>query len=89
MPTSWDGYEGDAGRALAERYGALDPEALNGWLRPILPDEPSTILDVGAGSGRDTAWLAGLGHEVVALEPSEAMRETGRSRHDSPSIRWI
>ena len=32
------------------------------------------MLDVGAGSGRDGAWLGACGLDVVAAEPSGAMR---------------
>jgi SAM-dependent methyltransferase len=31
------------------------------------------VLDVGCGDGRDARWLAELGHDVVAVEPSEEM----------------
>ncbi|WP_429088889.1 hypothetical protein [Aeromonas allosaccharophila] len=40
---------------------------------------PRRLLDVGAGSGRDAAFLAGLhqGHSVVAVEPSQALASLG------------
>lgn len=44
-------------------------------------------LDIGAGSGRDAAWLASLGFEVVAAEPAEGMRREGQGRH--PGLRWL
>ena len=47
------------------------------------------MLDVGAGTGRDAAWLARLGHEVVAVEPSAAMRAEAERRHPAARIRWI
>ena len=31
-------------------------------------------MDVGAGSGRDAAWLASLGYNVTGVEPAQAMR---------------
>ena len=37
-------------------------------------------LDVGAGSGRDAAWLASLGYEVVAAEPAAGMRREASKR---------
>ncbi|MCW2725298.1 MAG: class SAM-dependent methyltransferase [Frankiales bacterium] len=37
-------------------------------------DRPLRVLDVGAGTGKLTAALLGLGHEVVAVEPDDAMR---------------
>lgn len=83
-------YDHDAVE-LAERYDALDPATLYGHVAGFL--RPSggggLALDVGAGSGRDAAWLVDLGHEVVAVEPAEAMRAEGARRHASPGIRWI
>jgi hypothetical protein len=35
------------------------------------------------------AWLASCGLEVVAVEPSAAMRTEAQRLHPSPSIRWI
>jgi SAM-dependent methyltransferase len=64
MSPGW--YEDNAA-SVVPVYEAIDPAALHGWLPDLLP---ATILDVGAGSGRDAAWLASLGHEVVASEPS-------------------
>ncbi len=60
--------------AAAQRYEAVDAEALNAWLRDLLPEEGGCVLDVGAGSGRDAQWLTERGHEVVAVEPDCAMR---------------
>lgn len=37
-------------------------------------------VDVGAGSGRDTAWLASLRYQVVATEPAAGMRREGQLR---------
>lgn len=39
------------------------------------------ILDVGAGSGRDTAALRALGVEAVGVEPNEAMRARAMASH--------
>ena len=47
------------------------------------------MLDVGAGSGRDAAWFAARGWEVVAVEPAAAMRQEAARRHASPLIRWV
>lgn len=33
------------------------------------------VVDVGAGTGKGTRAVAALGHEVIAVEPSEGMRE--------------
>ena len=74
---------------LADRYESVSPERVHGWLRDLLPSPPATILDVGTGSGRDAAWLAGRGHTVVAVEPSSRFRTIARERHDDPAIQWV
>ena len=47
------------------------------------------MLDIGAGSGRDAAWLAAQGHTVVAVEPAAAMRHEGQRLHLDANIRWL
>lgn len=70
------------------RYEALSAEALWGRVRDLLPAGAGRLaLDVGAGSGRDAAWLAGLGFEVVAAEPAAGMRAEGARLH--PGLRWV
>lgn len=51
-------------------------------LRPRLSTEFGPILDIGAGSGLNSAWVLehAPGAEVVALEPSPAMRSLALGR---------
>jgi len=74
---------------LAPRYEALDPEAVYAAAIGLLPSVPSRVLDVASGSGRDAAWLRGMGHSVTAVEPSAAMREQARRLHPGDGIDWI
>jgi SAM-dependent methyltransferase len=68
---------------------AHDPGILNGWLRDLLPDAPAVVMDVGTGSGRDAAWLSSLNHEVLAIEPSAAMRTEAQRLHPTANLRWL
>jgi SAM-dependent methyltransferase len=81
-------YETNAKR-LAELYESAPATTIHAQLADFLPPGPGLALDVGAGSGRDAAWLASLGYEVVAAEPAAAMRREGMSRHRDAGIRWI
>ena len=47
--------------AIVERHESIAPEKVNDWLEDVLPNQPSLVLDVGAGLGRDAAWLASRG----------------------------
>ena len=82
-------YEGEAGRALADRYEAVSASDLHGPVADLLPAAPARVLDVGAGSGRDASWLAEMGHSVLAVEPSATFRAEGARRHPDPAISWI
>ncbi len=82
-------YNAQAERLAAE-YEALDPTDYQNTFASLLPRGSNLLaLDVGAGSGRDAAWLAGLGFEVVAAEPASGMRSVGQRLHDNGAIRWI
>jgi SAM-dependent methyltransferase len=76
-------------RELSQRYEAIAAEKIHAWLIPSLPTSPALVLDVGAGSGRDAAWLILRGLEVVAIEPSAGMLAEAQRLHPSPSIRWL
>lgn len=73
--------------ALAEHYEALPDGAAFAAFRPVLPSG-GLALDVGAGSGRDAAWLERLGFDVVAAEPAAGLRAEGIRRH-GPGIQWV
>ena len=85
-PITW--YERHAAQVVSS-YEALSPEHLHGWLDGLLPTAAALVLDVGAGTGRDAAWLAGLGHDVVAVEPAAAMRAEAAQLHPGPRIHWL
>jgi SAM-dependent methyltransferase len=82
-------YEGEAGLRLLAGYEAVSAPDLHGPVADLIPLRPVCVLDVGAGSGRDAAWLAGLGHQVLAVEPSATFRAEGVRLHPDPKIAWI
>lgn len=81
-------YEQHVGR-LVDQYESLAFEEVHASLLDLLPAPGATILDIGAGSGRDAAWFAARGDDVVAVEPSDAMRTHARALHPSPRIHWL
>ena len=74
---------------VADGYEQLDPHRLYSWISDLFPPTPAPALDIGARTGRDAAWLTGLGYRVTAAEPSERMRTIALDRHPRAAIRWI
>ncbi len=85
-PIDW--YDANAETVVAQ-YEGLAADTVHGWLRDLLPKGSATVLDIGAGSGRDAAWLSAKGYDVVAVEPSASMRTAGATKHALAPIRWI
>jgi SAM-dependent methyltransferase len=76
-------------REFAEAYDAFGFEDIHAGALPFIPPTPGHLLDVGAGSGRDAAWFAARGWQVVAAEPAQALRLEAARRHPSPNINWL
>jgi 2-polyprenyl-3-methyl-5-hydroxy-6-metoxy-1,4-benzoquinol methylase len=55
----------------------------------LIPTIPGRVLDIGAGTGRDAAGFAGMGHSVVAVEPTEELRRGAMLLHPSAMIEWV
>ncbi len=68
---------------LAPSHAASDPVEAAAWraaLEDALPPVPSSVLDVGAGTGAMSLLAAELGHRVTALDLSPAMLDQARSK---------
>lgn len=83
-----EGY-GDEASALVKQYESITFEDVHRHCLHLIPSTPSLVLDVGAGTGRDAAALAALGHRVVAVEPTAELRTEAARLHPSPSIEWV
>ena len=55
----------------------------------FFPESEGRVLDVGAGMGRDAAAFAEMGHSVVAVEPTNALRLAGQELFGTVNIEWI
>ena len=60
--------------------GAIRLAVLQADLAEALPDRPLRVLDVGAGLGHMSLWLAQRGHQVTLAEPAEPMLEGASQR---------
>ena len=82
------GYAEEAD-ALFERYESISFARVHRKILYLLPTEPGRILDIGSATGRDAAALAALGHNVVAVEPTDALRRRAAVLHPSSQIEWL
>jgi SAM-dependent methyltransferase len=92
MPaTAIPGTEGyaDEAEALVKQYESLSFARVHEKVLHLIPATASWVLDIGAGTGRDAAGFAAMGHRVIAVEPTEALRSRAASLHQSPQIQWL
>lgn len=72
---------------FVSRYDSIAFDDVHASVRHLIPEALGIALDIGAGTGRDAAHLAGLGHKVVAVEPTDEFRIPASRRY--PHIEWI
>jgi SAM-dependent methyltransferase len=89
MQTILDGYAAVATPSFVAAYDALSPELIYEHVIDLFPKTPSNVVDIGAGTGRDAAWFAEAGHQVLAVEPVGELREAGQALHRSDRILWL
>ena len=70
-------------------YESISFEQVHKCILDLVPAIPTSVLDIGAGSGRDAAALAKMGHTVIAIDPCEEFLESAKSMHSSSKIEWV
>jgi SAM-dependent methyltransferase len=83
-----EGYADEA-EELFRLYESIPAADAHRAVLHLIPASPSNVLDIGSGTGRDAAWFASLGHRVVAVEPTGAMRIPAMALHPSTQIEWL
>src|SRR5216117_1930666 len=82
MSVNWTAAEG-FGRAAAayERGRPGYPQAAIDWMVDQLGITPiSTVVDLGAGTGKFSRMMRSTGARVIAIEPVAAMRSSSLAR---------
>ncbi len=85
-------HNGENAETLASRYKSLDQRKIYPRLYAHV-DEAATegkklkILDIGSGSGDNAIEMARLGHDVLAIEPSD-LRHIALRDHSHPQIEY-
>ncbi len=86
-PSGTEGYAEQA-EMLIRQYESISFAEVHRNILRLVPPPPSRILDVGAGTGRDAAGFAALGHRVTAVEPIAELRLRAQALHTA-SIEWV
>ncbi|WP_431964541.1 class I SAM-dependent methyltransferase [Actinacidiphila sp. bgisy160] len=76
---------------LAAMYDALDPDRgdLDAYTAVVREFDARRVLDIGCGTGVFALRLAGLGIEVVAVDPARAVLDVARAKPGGERVRWI
>ena len=87
-PSGTEGYADEA-EALVKQYESIPFTEVHRQVIHLIPTAPSRILDIGAGTGRDAAGFAAMGHSVTAVEPTAELRLRAKALHPSAKIQWL
>jgi SAM-dependent methyltransferase len=87
-PSGTEGYADEA-PALVKQYESIAFAEVHRTVMHLIPPAPARIVDIGAGTGRDAAGFAAMGHAVTAVEPTAEMRHAAIALHPSPRIDWL
>lgn len=85
---SWDQYN-DESKGFFESYLSISSELIFSDVIDYMPSSGARCLDLGAGSGRDSAFLAKRGCKVKAVEPSKLFRLKATAFFKDLDIEWI
>jgi len=88
MVSGTEGYADEA-EALLKQYESISFADVHKAVLHLIPTKPGRVLDIGAGTGRDAAGFAALGHHVVAVEPTAELRTRATALHPSSQIEWV
>ena len=83
-----EGY-GETAAERVKQYESISFAHVHRHMMHLFPTTPSQVIDIGAGTGRDAAGFADLGHTVTAVEPTPELRAEAERLHPHPAITWI
>lgn len=97
MPTTSVNFYNKNAKQLANMYLSKTFEQVHeswfSYLSPILNTPNARILDLGAGAGRDSKYLAEQGANnyvsVTAIEPAFTLAELGKQHTQGLNVNWL
>jgi SAM-dependent methyltransferase len=78
-------YDAAATAFATEWHDQPPPADLHDLVRRFF--KPGRTADIGAGSGREVAWLSANGFDAVGYEPSRGLREEAQRRY--PALAFV
>lgn len=81
-------FYNDHAHQMDTQYSSIKFETVHSSWQNWWPKKGQSVLDIGAGNGRDAQWFALQGCSVVAVEPADALRALGKSQ-TSKEIHWL
>jgi SAM-dependent methyltransferase len=78
-------YDAAAAAFATEWHDQPPPADLHDVVRRFF--KPGRTADIGAGSGREVAWLSANGFDAVGYEPSRGLREEAQRRY--PGLAFV
>ncbi|MDL2307496.1 class I SAM-dependent methyltransferase [Desulfovibrio sp. OttesenSCG-928-C06] len=85
---SIDSYNGKAEK-LVKQYESSPFAEVYAPIMDVFPTTPCKLLDLGAGSGRDSAALVKKGFTAVTVEPNAEMRKFGQMINNDKGMTWV
>ncbi|MGP9803119.1 methyltransferase domain-containing protein [Rheinheimera sp. NSM] len=76
---------------FAAQYDAISFEQVHACWQQFWPQsakQQQLVLDIGAGSGRDSLWLAQQGCQVIAVEPAADLLRLGQLK-TAEKVQWL
>ena len=59
------------------------------FYRRLPGSPPKAVLEIGCGTGLISRAMAGDGHDVTALDPTQAMLDVGKASPHGDKVRWL
>jgi SAM-dependent methyltransferase len=75
---------------IAEIYDLINPPAEDAaFYLSLAGPRPSSILDLGCGTGKLCCTLAKLGHDVTGIDPATAMLNIAKTQPCAERVGWV
>jgi 2-polyprenyl-3-methyl-5-hydroxy-6-metoxy-1,4-benzoquinol methylase len=89
MSRQSDAFYTDNSNKFFGQYQSLHPDNIYTQVRGAFDLPPGLALDIGSGSGRDSKWLASMGHKVISIEPAAGLRKLAMDANKGENVTYF